>query len=210
MIGFLAGLAAAVLVVLAMAVLGEYTKTRGRFFLTALTLAGFSLASLGPSALHQRGTFPPVAGAGLLAPLLGFTLVVAGLWATPDSDGFWKATAVASLLAVSLTNVCWMLLLVRRSILISAMVWTSAGGASLMALLSSAGIILEVKSPPYWWAVSLIVIVQLATGIASQVAHWWSRPGLQSGRYCPTSNRAESGSPMASSANNARVLTTHG
>ena len=162
-----------------MAVLGEYTKTRGRFFLTALTLAGFCLAALGPSALLQRGTLPPVACAGLLAPLLAFSLVAVGLWAPPDSDGFWKAAAVASLLAVSLTHVCWMLLLVRRSILISAMAWTSTGGASLMALLSSAGIILEVKAPPYWWAVSLIVIVQLATGIAALVAHWLARPGFQ-------------------------------
>ena len=153
------------------------TKTRGRFFLTALTLAGFSLAALGPSALHQRGRFPPVAGAGLMAPLLAFTLVAVGLWAPPNSDAFWKATAVAFLLAVSLTNVCWMLLLVRRSVLISATAWTSAGSATLMALLSSAGIILEVKSPPYWWAVSLVVIVQLATGIAAPVAHWWASPG---------------------------------
>ena len=177
LIGLLGGLAAAVLVVLVMAVLGEYTKTRGRSFLTALTLAGFSLAALGPSALHQRGTFRPVAGAGLLVPFLAFTLVAVGLWAPPDSDGFWKATAVASLLAVSLTHVCWMLLLVQRSILISAMAWTSSGSATLLALLSSAGIILEVKSPPYWWAVSLILFVQLATSIAAPVAHWWAQPG---------------------------------
>ena len=48
MVGCLASLTTAVLVVVAMVVLGEYTKTRGRLLLTALVLAAYFFSSLGP------------------------------------------------------------------------------------------------------------------------------------------------------------------
>ena len=172
--GVLGGLAAAVLVVVAMVVLGEYTKTRGRLLLTALTLAGFSLTALGPSAL-LRVSFRPVAAAGMSTSLLAFVLVTVGLWATPDPDAYWKATAVASLLAVSLAHLSWMLLLERRGPLATGMSLTSVAAASLVAILAGTGIILEVRAAPFWWVFSLFVIAQVATGVAALLAPLVSR-----------------------------------
>ena len=172
--GILGGLAAGVVVVLAMVILGEYTKTRGRWLGTALALSGYCLAALGPVALHGRGRYRPVATSGMLLSLLAFVLFTVGLWGTPNSDGFWKAIAVSTLLALALSHVCWMLFLKRPTALVSGMAWASASGASLLALLAGAGIIFEVKVAPFWWAVALLGIWQVATGFAVPLIHWWS------------------------------------
>ena len=176
MYGVLGGLAAAALVVLAMVLLGEYTKTRGRWLGTALALSGYCLASLGPVALHGRGRNRAVAKSGMLFSLLAFALLTVGLWGTPNSDGYWKATSVSTLLALTLAHVCWMLFLERPIALVSAMARASALGASLLALLAGAGIIFELKVVPLWWVVALIGIGQAVTGVAAPITHWWSSP----------------------------------
>ena len=175
MAGVLGGLAAAALVVLAMVILGEYTKTRGRWLGTALALSGYCLAALGPVAIHGRGRYRPIAISGMLFSLLAFALFTVGLWATPNSDGFWKATAVSTLLALASAHVCWMLLLDRPIALVSAMARASALAASLLALLAGVGIIFEVKAVPFWWAVALLGIWQVVTGVAVPIAHKFSR-----------------------------------
>ena len=175
MSGILGGLAAAVLVVLAMLVLGEYTKTRGRWLGTALALSGYCMAALGPVALHGRGRYRPVAASGMLSSLLAFALFTIGLWGTPNSDGYWKATAVATLLSLSSAHVCWMLFLERPIPLVSGMARASALGASLLAILAGAGIIFEVKAAPFWWAVALLGIGQVVTGVTAPIIHKFSR-----------------------------------
>ena len=186
--GVLGGLAAAVLVVLAMVLLGEYTKTRGRWLGTALALSGYCLAALGPVALHGRSRYRPIANSGMLFALLAFALFTVGLWGTPNSDGYWKATAVSTLLALASAHVCWMLLLNRPIALVSAMARASALGASLLALLAGVGIIFEVKVVPFWWVVALLGIWQAVTGVAAPITHWWSshhgggRSGIRGGR----------------------------
>ena len=99
--GMLAGLLAAALVIAAMALLGEYTKTRGRLLLTALTLTAFCASAIAPSALLQRQRFQAAAMGGFVASGAGFILLATGIWVTPDSDAYWKATAIASILAAS-------------------------------------------------------------------------------------------------------------
>ena len=172
----LASLAAALLVVVAMALLGEYTKTRGRFLLTALSLAGFCAVALAPSALYQRGRHLPVAATGLMVSLLGFLLVAAGTWATPDPYAYWKATAILSILAVSISHASWLLVLEPRRPLARAVSWSTLGAASLVAALASLAIILEVKAAPYWWVVSILVIVQIAGGVAAPALCRWISP----------------------------------
>ena len=187
--GILGGLAAAALVVLAMVLLGEYTKTRGRWLGTALALSGYCLTALGPVALHGRGRYRPVATSGMLFSLLAFALFTVGLWGTPNSDGYWKATSVSTLLALALAHVCWMLFLERPIALVSGIARASALGALLLALLAGVGIIFEVKVVPFWWVVALIAIGQAVTGAAVPITHWWS--SLRCGSYSDTSGGNE-------------------
>ena len=179
--GALGGLAAAAVVVLAMILLGEYTKTRGRWLGTALALSGYCMAALGPVALHGRGRHRPLAASGMLFSLLAFALLAVGLWGTPNSDGYWKATSVSTLLALALAHVCWMLFLERPIALVSGIARTSALAASLLALLAGVGIIFEVKVVPFWWVVALLGIVQVITGVAAPITLWWS--SLRGGSY---------------------------
>ena len=172
--GVLTGLAAAVLVVVVVVVLGEYTKTRGRWLGTALAMSGYCIVALGPVALHSRSRYWPVAKSGVLFAVLAFALFTVGLWGTPNSDGYWKATSVASLLALSLSHVCWMLFLERPIALVSAIARASASGASLLVILAAIGIIFELKVVLFWWVVAILGIEQVVTGIAALITHWWS------------------------------------
>ena len=107
----------------------------------------------------------------MLLSLLAFALLTVGLWGTPNSDGYWKATSVSTLLALALAHVCWMLFLERPNALVTGMVWTSAFGASLLGLLAAVGIIFEVKAVPFWWVVALLGIGQAITGVAVPITH---------------------------------------
>lgn len=175
--GMLGGLGAAVLVVVAMVLLGEYTKTGGRLFLTALVLAGFCLSALAPSALHRRQRFRPLATAGMLAAAAGFILVGTGIWATPDSDAYWKSAAIASILAWSTFQVSLLLLLIPGQPLVRGVQRVAVAAASLAAVLPVLGIILALKAAPYWWAVFLIVVTALAGSVATLALHRRTGPG---------------------------------
>lgn len=165
----LAALAAALIVVLVMAIRGEYTKLQGRLLLTASTLAWSSLVALGPSLLQQRGWYSAVAAAALFSSILGFLLVTGGTWATPGADDFWKAAAIVSVLAVSLSYVCWMLLLRSRAMAVRAASKAAGAAAALSALLAGLAIILEVKSSTFWWVFTVIIIFQITAGLVALV-----------------------------------------
>ena len=163
----LASMAAAVLVVLVMVFLGEYTKTRGRLLLTALSLGGFSLLALAPSVLAQRGHYSGVAAGGMLAPFLGFLLVAVGTWATPNSDAFWKAVAILAIAAAALSHFCWLLLLNPKRAPARVARYIALGAAGAVLLLTSLAIIVEIRAAAFWWAVVLLIIAQVGGGLAA-------------------------------------------
>ena len=99
-------------------------------------------------------------------------LLVGGTWGTPDSDAYWKTVAIAAIVAVSLSHVCWLLLLEPQRPPARIARWAAIGSASLVALLAGPAIILEVKAASYWWAVTVIIIAQVAGGVA---APWLGR-----------------------------------
>ena len=53
-LGFVVSSVVAVLIVIAIVILGEYTKTRGRFLLSALMVEGYFFSSLGPVWVAER------------------------------------------------------------------------------------------------------------------------------------------------------------
>lgn len=162
----LASLAAAALIVVAMAVLGEYTKTRGRLLLTAISLSGFCLLALAPSALSARPRRSLLGGAGLAAAGLGYLLLVIGTWTTPDSDAYWKSAGVVWVGAVFLSYACLLLLLEPEIWPARIAPWVAAGASGLVPALAAIAIIAEIKAAPFWWAVVIIIIVQVAWGVA--------------------------------------------
>ncbi len=175
-----ASLAVAGLVVVAMVLLGEYTQTRGRLLLTALTLSGFCILALPPSVLAQRARYPLVAWAALATAGLGCLLVVVGNWARPDSDAYWKAAGLVSIEAVSLSYLCWLLLLPPKALGARVAWWTATGSASLVPLLAGVGIIAEIETPHFWWALVILILGQLGGGISAFALSRWT---LASGHW---------------------------
>lgn len=169
-----ASLVAAALVVVAMVLLGEYTKTRGRLLLTALSLSWFCLLALPPSVLAQRARNSLVGSAGLAAAGLGWFLVITGTWATPNSDAYWKAAGIVSIGAASLSHLCWLLLVPPRVSASRVAWWIATGAASLVPLLAGIGIIAEIKTPLFWWAVVILIIAQLGGGAGGVVLNRWA------------------------------------
>jgi len=160
--------------VLDMAFLGEYTKTRGRLLFTALFLAGFCLLALPPAVLVKRGRYPGVAAGSTVAPGLGFLVVLVGMWATPDSDAFWKAAAIISIAAASGSHFCWLLLLRASRSLARVARCTALGAAGLVPVLTGLAIIVEIRAASFWWAVALLIIAQVAGSLAAPVLNCWA------------------------------------
>ena len=173
----LASLVAAGLVVVAMGVLGEYTKTRGRLLITALSLSGLSLLALPPSVLAQRANYRYWGCAGVGIAGAAYLLVAGGIWGTPDSDAYWKAAGIASIGAGSLAQICWLLLMTPREFLVKAAWFTAAVAAGLVPLVAGIAIIAEINAAQLWWAMALIVIVQVLGGLSAPILNRWRAIG---------------------------------
>ena len=166
LLGMLGALMADLLVIVAMVLLGEYTKTRGRLLLTFLVLAPFCLSAIPPSALLRRRRRLPVAWTGLVASDAGFVLVAVGIWATPDPDAYWQTAVIVSIAAASTFQASWLLLLTPVRAFARRLLWAVMGVSLLAALLSVVGIIGEIKPAAYWWVVFLLVIAGIVGSLA--------------------------------------------
>ena len=164
--GMLGALAAVFLVIVAMVLLGEYTKTRGRLLVTFFVLASFCLSAIPPSALLRRGRLLPVAWTGLVASGAGFVLVATGIWVTPDADAYWQTAAIVSIAAASTFQTSWLLLLTPVRAFARLLLWAVMGVSLLAALLSVSGIIGEIRPAAYWWVVFLLVIAGVVGSLA--------------------------------------------
>ena len=122
--------------------------------LTALVLAAYFFFSLGPvwGARQRPGStvFRLALGAGVAALLLLLT----GIWGTPNSDAFWKSTAIVTVIGLVLAYV--------------AIVEFQQGGwplgfavkaLVLAAAMACLGIAAGINWPPYWWVFTAAVIV---------------------------------------------------
>ena len=153
-IGFIGSLLAAVLVVIAMVLLAEYTKTRGRLLLTALVLAAYFFSSLGPIWAAQRRSGSAAARFAFVAGAAALLLLLTGIWGTPNSDAFWKSTAIVTIIGLVLAYVAVVELQqgsLTRPFAVKAV--------ALAAIMACIGIAAGVNWPPYWWVFTLVVIV---------------------------------------------------
>ena len=174
-VGFLVSLVAALMVLVAIAVVGEYTKTAGRPLLSALFLAGYCTTCLGPAVMAQRNALRIVPETGLIFAALAIVLLLAGVWATPNSDGFWKGTGIVTLLAISFVYASWMHWLDSPVLLARRVAGLSVTGAVVGVTMAGVGIAFELKTPPYWWAFTLIALLWILSGLFVLFAFFWWR-----------------------------------
>ena len=153
-VGFVTASVVAVLIVIVMVVLGEYTKTRGRFLLTALVFEGYFFASLGPAWVAERKPDSVVSQVALAAAVTGLLLLLIGIWGTPNSDAFWKSTAIVTVLALVLSYSAVVDVQpgrLARSYQVKAVAFATVIGCF--------GIAAGINWPPYWWVFTLAALV---------------------------------------------------
>jgi len=143
-----------VLIVIAMVVLGEYTKTRGRFLLTTLVLEAYFFCSLGPAWVVERRSESQLSQAALAAAVVALALLLIGIWGTPNSDAFWKSAAIVTILAVALAYLAVVDVEPGR---LSGSFQVKA--VSLTAGIACIGIAGGINWPPYWWVFTLAFLV---------------------------------------------------
>ncbi|NQW22888.1 MAG: hypothetical protein HQ475_05525 [SAR202 cluster bacterium] len=161
---FLVSLIAAVLVVIVMVLVGEYTKTGGRWLLTALVLAAYFFFSLGPVSLAQRRPDSRVWRVALAVGVAALLLLMTGIWGTPNSDAFWKIAAIVT--ALGLVLIYFAVVELQQGTLARQFaIKVAAVGAAMVCL----GIAVEIKWPPYWWVFTLLVFVWLGAILAPPV-----------------------------------------
>ena len=147
---FLAVLAAIAIVAFAVGTL-EYTKTRGKLLLTALLVAGFFMTLVGATAMPRSGPGPWFRPAAIGAASTALLLMVIGLWGTPDSNPFWKATAAVTVLAMGLVAVGQALSRAGPTRIVQALAVTSAALSVLLTVMAVLGIVLEIAAAAFWW-----------------------------------------------------------
>ncbi len=164
--GFVTTSVIAVLIVIAIVVLGEYTKTRGRFLITALVVEGYFFCSMGPAWVAERRPDSWVWPVAMAAAVAGLLLLLAGIWGTPNSDGFWKSTAIVTMLALVLAYVAVVDVepgRLARSFAVKA--------ASLATAIAGIGIAGGINWPPYWWVFTLALLVWLGALLVPAVGY---------------------------------------
>lgn len=165
-LGFLISSVAAVLIVIAIIVVGEYTKTRGRFLLSALMVEGYFFCSLGPIWVTERRPESMVSRVAIGAAVMALLLLLIGLWGTPNSDAFWKSTAIVTILALVLA---FLAVVDSEAGRLSLSVQAKAVG--LATLIGCVGIAAGINWPPYWWVFTLAVIAWVTTVIIPAIGY---------------------------------------
>ena len=143
----------------------EYTKPRGKLMLTAILVAGYFLTMLVATRVPGDGTTPRLREAAQVVATAALFLLMLGLWGTPDSDAYWKAAAIATLLAMGLVLTGMAFRLERSGKAKTTLSLGCAGSSLVLTVLASFAIALEIKAEPYWWAFGVFFLCWLAFAI---------------------------------------------
>lgn len=153
----------------------EYTKTRGKLLLTAFLVGGYFLTMLAATGIPAAGTrlwFRVVAQALASVSLL---LLLLGLWGTPDSDPYWKAAALTTLLALGLVLSGLATRAGLGDSVVRVLALASAVAAGLLTAMGAFGVALEVKNPLFWWAFGVLAFFWIADTSAIPVVAYRRR-----------------------------------
>ena len=154
----------------------EYTKMRGRLLLTALLVAGYFGTTLVATGTPKDGAMRWLFAAILAWATLALFLLLLGLWATPDSDEFWKSAAGITSLAFGMSFAGLALGMTSGMKPARILAWCSAILSMLMTAMTVLGIVVEISAALYWWAFGLIVVCWLGASAALvALRFWWRR-----------------------------------
>ena len=147
---------------------GDFDDTTGRILGTSMSVAGGSLLALAAATGWERSR--AVAWLGIAGAVIGFGLVIVGIWLEPDGDVFWKAAVSAIIVGVA---AAWIALL-GNARLAHEHGWVGmvaiASGAVLAALLLVA-IWAEADSSGFGRVIGVFAVLVAAFSVVVPVMH---------------------------------------
>ena len=148
--------------------IGDLDKTQAKLLATSLSISGAgTLAMLCAIAWerHRLGVLPP---AGIALALLGFALLIVGVWAEIGATGFWKSTSTVLAVAVAAAHasVVSPFGLVRRFRWVFGVTY---GLNALVTLLVVGAIWSEPEDASFWRFLGSMAILLAAATIAIPV-----------------------------------------
>ena len=186
----------------------DFGELQAKVLGTSAAISGASVLILACTPAWERRLVRPlpVVGAGLV--LMAFFLVVVGMWAEVDRDGYWKTMGTAAILSAWSVLVCLLALagLPRRYR------WTffAAAGFTLALALAGIGVVWsEPDSSAVGRLVGALAVLSAAFVLAVPILHRASRAELVAeeapgGGFCPRCGAAVPASVDAEPARCAR------
>ncbi len=153
----------------------EYNKTRGKLLLTAFLVGGYFLTMLAATGIPTGGPRLWLRAATQSLATGALFLLMLGFWGTPDSDAYWKAAALTTLLAMGLVLSG---LATRAGLgdqVVRVLALASAATAGSLTVLGALGIVLEIRMPHYWWVFGLLLAFWIADSAAIPLAAYLRR-----------------------------------
>ena len=155
----------------------EYTKTRGKLMLTAFLLGGYFLTMLAATRIHGEGNTLRLRLVAQALATAAMFLLILGLWGTPDSDGYWKTTAIVALLTIGL--VCSGIVI--RSEIAGhterGLVRILTASSVVLTVMAVVAIVLEIAVAVYWWVFGLLAVGWLVEVAALMAVRFWRKQG---------------------------------
>ena len=169
-IGLVLASVVALLIVITIIVIGEYTKTRGRFLLTAVVLMAYFFTSMAAAWSASRRPDSRVGQVALLAASAALLTLLTGIWGTPNSDAFWKSAAIITILGLVSSYAAVVDAepdrLTRR---LSVKVMASA------TAIACVGIACGINWPPYWWVFTLATLAWVGSMLVPSVTYLYRK-----------------------------------
>ena len=156
----------ALLIVITIIVIGEYTKTRGRILLTAVVLMAYFFTSMAPAWSASRRPDSRVGQVALLAAFVALLTLLTGIWGTPNSDAFWKSASIITILGLVSSYVA--VVDAEPGRLSGSL---SVKGVVLATAIACVGIANGINWPLYWWVFTLATLAWVGSMLIPAVAY---------------------------------------
>ena len=153
----------------------EYTKTLGKLMLTAFLVGGYFVTMLAATRIPGDGARLRLRVSAQAAATLALFLLVLGLWGTPDSDGYWKATAIVTLLGLGMAFFGMVLRVGLAGHAQRGLVGVLTVLCVSLTIMAVAAIALEITIALYWWIFGLLAAGWLGGAVALAAVRVWRR-----------------------------------
>ena len=155
---FIAFLGITALVAIVCVLAGEFGELQVKILLTSTTISAASICSMACAAFIGKRKLPVLGLAGIGFAVVCATLVILGVWAEIEAEGFWKLTGSIAVVAIALPH-AFLLLLPELD---AAHRWiqpASAVSIGVLALQIIAAIFGEIESEGYYQILAAVAII---------------------------------------------------